>query len=134
MAALGNLAARVERLRARGRQHERVPGRDIPQDIPLWNPGDSLNMPVNLGGEFFETSPEAFFWGELDLEGLRDDLTDAALALGRDLRESDVFNLWKRAEELLKRLPQPMLDALRARLAELAAAPAPKAKRRRGAK
>ncbi len=133
IAALGSLAARVERLRAGGRQFKHAPSRDIPKDIPQWEPGNSMNMPGDLGGEFFETSPEAFFWGEVDLEGLRDDLTDAALTLGRDLRDTDVFNLWKRAEELLKRLPAPMLDALRARLAELAA-PTRKPKGKRGAK
>jgi hypothetical protein len=91
-------------------------------------------MPANLGGEFFETSPEAFFWGQVDLQELREELVDAAMALGRDLQETGAFHLWQRVEELLKRLPVPMLDALAVRLAELAAPPSRKPRGKRGAK
>lgn len=132
LAALSGLAARVERLRASGRQHQHAPTRDIPEDITKWKPGDSFSMPGDLGGEFFETSQEAFFWGQLDLLGLREDLAAAVASLGRDLGDAAAtFNAWTRAEELLARLPGPMLDALRSRLAELAA-PKSREPRRRG--
>jgi hypothetical protein len=132
VAALSSLAARVEHLRASGRRHELAPSRDLPQDIPNWKPGESFNMPNHLGGEFFETNPEAFFWGELDLQGLREELAAAAAMLARDLGNADPSNAAGRAEELLARLPLPMLDALRTRLAELAA-PTRKARGKRGA-
>ncbi len=134
IAVLNTLAARVERLRSSGQRRERVT-RDMPQDIPKWMPGDGFSLPGGLGGEFFETDPEAFFWGQLDLQGLRERLADAAATLARDLRDADTpFNAWKRAEELLGHLPAPMFKAVRARAAKLAA-PAqkrakPKARRR----
>ncbi len=122
IAALHSLAARVERLRASGRQHQRAPSLDIPQDIPKWRPGNSLNMPGNLGGEYFETSGEAHFWGELDLQDVREDVAESAATLTRYLKDADPYNAIGRAEELLARLPAAMLDALRARLAKLARA------------
>ena len=122
MAALNTLAARVERLRSSGRHQERAPTRDIPQDIPKWQPGDSFSLPGALGGEYFETDPEAFFWGQLDLQGVRERLADAAATLASDLQDADTpFNAWKRAEELLGHLPAPMFKAVRTRAAKLAA-------------
>lgn len=122
MAALNSLAARVERLRSSGWHRERAPTRDIPQDIPQWMPGDSFSLPGGLGGEFFETDPEAFFWGQLDLQGVREGLAEAAATLASDLKDADTpYNAWKRAEELLAHLPAPMFDALRTRAAKLAA-------------
>ncbi|HEX5760818.1 MAG TPA: hypothetical protein VF121_16635 [Thermoanaerobaculia bacterium] len=119
LAALNSLAARVERFRASGLVHRRIPDRDLPQDIPLCKPGDSFSMPGDLGGEYFETDPEAHFWGELPLPETREALAGAAASLARDLGDADPYNAVKRAEELLARLPASMLDALRARLAEL---------------
>jgi hypothetical protein len=123
IAALNTLAARVERLAARVRQHRSPTNLDIPQDIPAWKPGDSLSMPGDRGGEYFETSPEAFFGGVLGLQEAREELTGIAATLARDLGEADPYNAIGRAEELLARLPDAMLDALRARLAELEGKP-----------
>ena len=129
MAALNSLAARVERLRSSWQRRERT-SRDIPRDIPKWQPGDAFSLPGELGGEYFETDPEAFFWGQLDLQGVREGLAEAAATLASDLKDADTpFNAWKRAEELLGHLPAPMFKAVRARAAKLAA---PARKRTKG--
>jgi hypothetical protein len=133
IAALNTLAARVERLRSSGQRRERA-SLDLPQDIRKWQPGDSLNMPGELGGEFFETDPEVFFWNELDLQGVREGLAEAAATLASDLADADTpYRAWTRAEELLAHLPPPILDALRARVLGLTAPARKRAKGKAGA-
>lgn len=119
LAALNTVAARVERLRA---QAPKPPtARDLPQDIPQWTPGDGCNLPPELGGGFFETDPAAHFWEELSLAAVHEELAELAAHLARDLEAADPCNVVSQARELLSLLPLPMLDAFRARLAELAA-------------
>lgn len=119
VAALNTAAARLERLRAQ--RPQLPPSRNLPQDIPQWTPGDGCNLPPECGGEFFETDPVAHFWEELSLAGVHEDLAELAANLARDLEAADPHNAVTRAGELLSPLPLPMLDAFRARLAELAA-------------
>ncbi|HVF59554.1 MAG TPA: hypothetical protein VNJ70_07070 [Thermoanaerobaculia bacterium] len=121
LSALHIVTASVERLAARGKERERAPSLDIPQDIPKWRPGDSLNMPANLGGEYLETSPEAFFWCYLGLSDVREELEQIAAHLTGYLEDADPYNAVTRAEEVLPRLPEAMLKALRVRLAKLKA-------------
>ncbi|MGH6692485.1 MAG: hypothetical protein ACREF4_17595 [Gammaproteobacteria bacterium] len=127
-AALHALAARVERLARSALSFDR-PGRHLPDGLVDWLPGDSFDLPAEYGGGFVESDPEAFFWGELDLSGLREELSAAAEKLARDLNGAGLLGTIEHAQDQLERLPLALLDAVEARLAEVYRQPAPPAPR-----